>query len=676
MEVYDHPDVVTEKREDIYLASSVPEVMAGSFCRDQEIVNIMEVKPDESAFFIRLKDGTEEWVDNAELDETTKEFFKLSKPVKVALNMDSEREDIKIHHIWTNIIHKISTYGISSIEELKMRYIQNTKNALSVDLCYKDDAGNLVSLSPETILPIKATKLFARDIVVSDRARSIDNSTEYWFLGHPFQLKEGLNNEGGKHWPDQEVHEVQGKQDDLKIEHRGLSYVPEVEKLQDNVTDSVCSKMSLQQRTELAKKISKGTLTYGELYEAIRATQAHGLDARFKTMITSLVGSSKPEWEDKALELIENADQWLGNNKAKELISNREMPLQALDEGKKERNRLTSTNDREESVDDVPTEQHNSFEDLASQSVIILSKPNLRETSPSRREWLTSLSKKPVADIIEEVQLKIADIENKCSLKIAEIENKNRTLVDDLKSVIRKQASEKNDLSEIMKRNKQSLLRAIDTELTEVNKKFEERYESFFEQRQEKIKSNGNLELVQPIHYEDPVKAGEGAVSKKSGKAKLTDAMQEKGQPSANIPAPPINGCKGKHILKRKVGDEIDVCDLCEAKVDYDVFSCQRCNFSICGVCMNDVTEKADPQSASEIGRAIDSNKQVGQPFVFRDIVKQEKFQTVVRLLPSSFPRKKVLSTLAKHKWNLQQTVNELLTQNVEPISQNTFYYC
>jgi len=489
MDVYDYPDVVTEKREDVFLASSVPEVMAGSFCRDQEIVNIMEVKPDESEFFIRFKDGTEDWVDNAELDEMTKEFFKLSKPVKLALNMDPEREDIKIHHIGTNIIHKISTYGISSIEELKMRYIKNTKNALSVDLCLKDESGDLVCLSPETILPIKATKLFAIDRAFSDRARSINNSPEYWSIEHPFQPTHGQNIENGKHWPDQNMHEVQGKQDDLKIEHRGLSYVPEVEKLQLNVTDSVCYKMPLQQRTELAKKISKGTLTYGELYEAIRATQANGLDALFKTMIASLVGSSKPEWEDKALELIENADQWLGNKKtSEELINTREIPLQPVDEGKKENNRLTSTSDREESVDDV-LEQ----EDLASQSVIILSQPNLNASCPGRHEWLTSLSKKPVADIIKEVQLKITDIENKCSIKIAAIENESRTLINELKSVILKQASEKNDLSEIMKQNKQSLLTAIDTRLTEVNKKFEERCENFFDRRQEKIKSGNKL---------------------------------------------------------------------------------------------------------------------------------------------------------------------------------------
>jgi len=660
MEVYEYPDVVVEKGEDVFLASSVPEVMAGSFCRDQEIVNIMEVKPDESAFFIRFKDGTEDWVDNAELDETTKEFFKLSKPVKLALNLDPEREDIKIHHIGTNIIHKISTYGISCIEELKLRYIKNTKNAVPFDLYFKDESGDLVCLSPETILPITATKLFA-----IDRARSMINSTEWWSLEHPFQPKEGQNMENGKHWPDQSMHEVEGKQDDLKIEHRGLSYVPEVEKLQLDVTDSVCSKMSLQQRTELAKKISKGTLTYGELYEAIRETQGNGLDARFKTMIASLVGGSKPEWEDKALELIENADQWLGNKKTgKELTNDREIPLQPVGEGKKESNRLISTSEREVSVDDVPEQHHGSLEDLASQSVIIISQPNLSASCPGRHEWLTSLSKKPVADIIKEVQLKITDIENKCSLKIAAIENESRTLIDELKSIIRKQASEKNDLSEIMKQNKQSLLTAIDTRLTEVNRKFEERCESFFEKRKEKIKSSNKLELDQPIRHKNLVKAGEGAVIKRSGKVKLTDPNQERRQPPSNIPVAPINGCNGKHVLIRKVGDEIDVCDICEAKVDDDVFSCQRCNFSICGECMSEATGKADPKTASIVGSAIDSDKQFGLPFSTQDIVKVEKIRTVQTLLPQSFPRERIVTALAKHKWNLQQTLNELLTQS------------
>jgi len=738
MEVHDYPDVVTEKREDIFLASSVPEVMAGSFCRDQEIVKIIEVKPDESAFYIRLKDGTEDWVDNAELDETTKEFFKLSKPVKVALNLDSRRkEDIKIHHIGTNIIHKISTYGISSIEDLKMRYISNTKNVLSVDLYIKNDTGNLVPLSPATILPIKTTKLFARDVVLSDRASSPNKSTQYWSLGHRFQPMEEQNFEDGEHYPYQDMHEVQRESDDLKIEHRGVSYVPDVEKLQLNVTDSVCSKMSLQQRTEMAMKISNGTLTYGELYETIRATETHGLDARFKTMIASLVGSSKPEWEDKALELIENTDSWLGNNKTNEAVINtRGLSLQSFDEGKIERKRLTSNSDQEESFDDIPNLHQSSSEDMATQSVIIISQPKISNTCPSLHEWLTTLSKKLVADILEDVALKIEEIHEKYNLKIAEIENNNKALVDELKAVIRKQASERNDLSEMMKQNKQSLLIAIDATLTEVNKKFEQRYESFFQQRQVKINSDHNkLERVQTVRQKDFVKAGQGAVLKKCGWVELKDPNLERSQPPVNIPVLPINGCNGKHTIKRKDCDEIDVCDLCEAKVDDDVFSCQRCDFAICGQCYRDVKGKSDPLAAPVVGRKIDSDKQVrawglpkesskwaickqvacydlsaldgedgaelfltmlgrknpslslsvgttseeiwdGRPIAFRDRVKEEKVLTVKKLLPPNFSQERVLTALEKHKWNLQETVNDLLATSTEPAAQNTFYYC
>merc|ERR1719419_1097832 len=92
--------------------------------------------------------------------------------------------------------------------------------------------------------------------------------------------------------------------------------------------------------------------------------------------------------------------------------------------------------------------------------------------------------------------------------------------------------------------------------------------------------------------------------------------------------------------------------------------------------CKSEASGRADPETASIVGRAIDSDKQVGQPFSTEDILKVEKFQTVQKLLPSSFPRERILAALAKHKWNLQQTLNELLTQSNEPVSRNISNYC
>jgi len=560
----------------------VPEVMAGSFCREKEISNILEVKADESDYLLRFKDGSEEWVGNEELDETTKEFFKLAKPVKRALNINSTRKQIKIEHVQTKIIHKISTSGINTVQELKKRYTDNTGSRVAIDLYIKDvETDKLMLLAPEAVLPLKATKVYAANL------RNVSSSTDQLqcaifsssiapvsSAGIPsleMDEKEKMSSIAAKSMSPLAGNELttteaasevlgavggrggRGIAKDGNGAWSGGSAAPEDMPVAQKevvprvkVTDSICAKMSDEQRMKLAIKMSEGTLTCQDLEDAMNSSQAPvGPGNMLKQMVsafTDFVGgkasaervqvneleSKNPEpradvvqpapapissvSESDSIRIYESKEASAKNsaNEQQEVIQLYESKEVSVKSSLNKSQEVLQFEAKAVDQEQKPVEEPEEVFDIVIEAKSVKRKPQAEvdarpiihsqpvyDNSPDNlNEWLQSLAKINVKEEMHTaVAGKIVEIEIAHAIKLSEMENRHKVLVASLKEIITRQESERHELVLMMKENKKALLTAIEAQLDEAHTRFEKNHESFFRERNKQIETlNKNLE--------------------------------------------------------------------------------------------------------------------------------------------------------------------------------------
>jgi len=572
---------VIPENQDIPVAV-VPEVMAGSFCREKQISNILEVKADESDYLLRFKDGSEEWVANEELDETTKEFFKLAKPVKRALNIHSTRKQIKIEHVQTQMIHKISTSGINNVQELKKRYTDNAGCHVAIDLYIKDvETDQLILLAPETVLPLKVTKVYASNLrnvslpteqsqcsvfsakiapmssasipslemdekerMSSIVAKSIspEAGNELTTTEAASEVLGAVGGRGGRGIASDGIEAWSGGSAapaDVPVSQKEV--VPRVK-----VTDSICAKMSDEQRMKLAIKMSEGTLTCQDLEDAMNHRQAPaGAGNVLKQMVsvfTDLFGGKASaervqvnEFEAKIPEPRADVAQpspappssvsvsesiRICESKeasAKNSASEQQEVIQLYES--KEVSVKSSLNRSQEVLqfeakavdqEQKPVEEPEEVFDIVIEAKSVQRKPQAEvdarpiihsqpvyDNSPDNlNEWLQSLAKIDVKEEMHSaVAEKIVEIEIAHAIKLSEMENRHKVLVASLKEIIKRQESERSELVLMMKENKKALLTAIEAQLDEAHTRFEQNHESFFRERNKQIETlNKNLE--------------------------------------------------------------------------------------------------------------------------------------------------------------------------------------
>jgi len=634
----------------------VPEVMAGSFCREKQITNILEVKADESDYLLRFKDGSEEWVANEELDQTTKEFFKLSKPVKRALNIPSTRKQIKIEHVQTKMIHKISTSGINTVQELKKRYTENAGCDVAIDLYCKDQGTDqLMLLAPETLLPLKATKVFASNPPITESIGSsiqhpqciefsptiapmsaanipsleMDEEEKMSSIATkpriPVVRKElttteaagevfgAVGGRGGRGIAEVGIGALSGGSappEDIPVAQKNVC--PKVK-----VTDSICAKMSDEQRMKLAIKMSEGTLTCQDLKDAMNNKQGPAgagnilqqMASAFADIFVSKASpvriqrnepeSKKPEAHsdvvhavpapptsvsvNDSIHMYESKEASVKNilNESQEVIkiyeskeasrnNSQEVPhfeAKAVDQEQK------PVEESEEVFDIVIEAKSVQRQPQAEQDVrpIIHSQPVYRNSADDLNEWLQSLAKINVKEEMHAaVAEKIVEIEIAHAIKLSEMENRHKVLVSSLKEIIKRQDSEKGELVLIMKENKKALLTAIEAQLNEANAKFEQDHQSFFRERNKQLETlNKNLEKQELAS----IKAGEERKvpifqkveqrQENVQEKKQSEPMVVMGENPAEImilepkaavlSAPDLLNCPGEHGLTRVV---------------------------------------------------------------------------------------------------------------------------
>jgi len=551
-------------------AASVPEVMAGSFCREKEFSNILEVKEDESEYLLRFKGGSEEWVANDELDETTKEFFKLAKPVKRALNIHN-RKQVKIEHVQTKMIHKISTSGINNVQELKKRYTDNAGCNAAIDLYTKDkETDQLIMLAPKTLLPLKTNKVFACN---SPLRESIGSSIE-----HPQGAKlspmivavSSVNIQSLELNAEEKMSPIASKSptvvrkelttteaasevigavggsggegigarcgESTPLKEMPVTHIDVGPKIK--MTDSICAKMSDEQKMKLAMKMSEGTMTVKDLEDALNSKQVSGGGGNIlKQMVsafTDIFGSNtspnraridEPESKNSetCADIVQAAlapptsvsvNDSIRMSESKEasvknsLNISLEVPhfeAKAVDQEQK------PVEESEEVFDIVIEAQSIEKKPQTKPELdarpIIHSQPLFDNSPDMLNEWLQSLAKiYDTEEMHAAVAEKIVEMEIAHAIKLSEMENRHKVLVSSLREIIKRQASEKGELVLMMKENKKALLTAIEAQLDDANTKFEHVHQSFFQERNKQLEAlNTNLEK-QAIA---PIKVGE-----------------------------------------------------------------------------------------------------------------------------------------------------------------------
>jgi len=653
-------------------AASVPEVMAGSFCREKEFSNILEVKEDESEYLLRFKGGSEEWVANDELDETTKEFFKLAKPVKRALNIHN-RKQVKIEHVQTKMIHKISTSGINNVQELKKRYTDNAGCNAAIDLYTKDkETDQLIMLAPKTLLPLKTNKVFACN---SPLRESIGSSIE-----HPQGAKlspmivavSSVNIQSLELNAEEKMSPIASKSptvvrkelttteaasevigavggsggegigarcgESTPLKEMPVTHIDVGPKIK--MTDSICAKMSDEQKMKLAMKMSEGTMTVKDLEDALNSKQVSGGGGNIlKQMVsafTDIFGSNtspnraridEPESKNSetCADIVQAAlapptsvsvNDSIRMSESKEasvknsLNISLEVPhfeAKAVDQEQK------PVEESEEVFDIVIEAQSIEKKPQTKPELdarpIIHSQPLFDNSPDMLNEWLQSLAKiYDTEEMHAAVAEKIVEMEIAHAIKLSEMENRHKVLVSSLREIIKRQASEKGELVLMMKENKKALLTAIEAQLDDANTKFEHVHQSFFQERNKQLEAlNTNLEK-QAIA---PIKVGE---ERKVPDFQKFEPVQENGhdkkqsEPMVVVDENPVEflsvepepaifpipaftqlpNCPGEHGLTRIVHWNAQlVCDECDymVKQNTEIFSCRPCNFDICGKC-------------------------------------------------------------------------------------------
>lgn len=575
---------VIPSNQDIPVAV-VPEVMAGSFCREKQISNILEVKADESDYLLRFKDGSEEWVANEELDETTKEFFKLAKPVKRALNIHSTRKQIKIEHVQTKMIHKISTSGINNVQELKKRYTDNAGSNVDIDLYVKDvETEQLMILAPETVLPLMATKVYASNkhnfsssaensqcaafspkiasmslasipslemdekekmLSIAAKSRSPVSGNELTTTEAAGEVFGAVGGRGGRGIARDGIGAWSGGSaapEDVPVAQKQVA--PRVK-----VTDSICAKMSDEQRMRLAIKMSEGTLTCQDLEDAMNSRQAPvGGGNVLKQMVsafTDFLGGKASAERDQVNEpesknpepradLVQaslapptsvpvNDSIHMYESKEASAVNSEDEPEVIQIYEAKEASVKSCMNksqevlqfeakavDQEQKPVEEPEEVFDIVIEAKSVKKSVKRKPQVAEdarpiihaqpvydNSPDNlNEWLQSLAKINVKEEMHTaVAEKIVEIEIAHAIKLSEMENRHKILVSSLKEIIKRQESERSELVLMMKEYKKALLTAIEARLDEAHTKFEHNHQSFFRERNKQLETlNKNLE--------------------------------------------------------------------------------------------------------------------------------------------------------------------------------------
>jgi len=552
-------------------AASVPEVMAGSFCREKEFTNILEVKEDESEYLLRFKGGSEEWVANDELDETTKEFFKLAKPVKRALNIHN-RKQVKIEHVQTKMIHKISTSGINNVQELKKRYTDNAGCNAAIDLWTKDkETDQLIMLAPKTLLPLKTNKVFACN---SSLRESIGSSIEHLQgakLSPMIVAISSVNIQSLELDAEEKMSPIASKSptalvrkelttkeaasevigalsgsggegigagcgESTPLKELPVTHIDVGPKIK--MTDSICAKMSDEQKMKLAMKMSEGTMTVKDLEDALNSKQVSGGGGNIlKQMVsafTDIFGSNTSpnraridEPESKNSEtcagivqaalapptsVLVNDSIRMSESKEASVKNSLNISLEVPHFEAKAVDQEQKPVEESEEVFDIVIEAQSIEKKPQTKPEldarpIIHSQPLFDNSPDMLNEWLQSLAKiYDTEEMHAAVAEKIVEMEIAHAIKLSEMENRHKVLVSSLREIIKRQASEKGELVLMMKENKKALLTAIEAQLDDANTKFEHVHQSFFQERNKQLEAlNTNLEK-QAIA---PIKVGE-----------------------------------------------------------------------------------------------------------------------------------------------------------------------
>jgi len=580
--------------------TSLSEVMAGSFCREKQITNILDVKEDESDYLLRFKDGSEEWVANEELDETTKDFYKLAKPVKRALKLNF-RKLIKIEHVETKTIHKISTSGINNVQELSKRYADNASCNVAIDLYTKDkETDQLVPLAPKELLPIMATKVFAKSSVVeklvasSTEQRQCAQISKAWSIAEDEESKMSLiapRSTIASLTTSEAAREVLGAVggsggNGIAEDETGARCVesPSTEEqtsqnangLEMKMTESLCSKMSDSQKIKLAIKMSEGTLSRQDLEEVINSNkEAGGAGDMMKHMVSLFTGLFGIDANQEKLS-VNVPESKVKVSEARAL----EQEQKPTEEPENECDIIIGMESVERKSKEARPINH--------------AQPVLNNNSDNMNGWLLSLEINDKEELLARVEEKITEIETAHVIEISEMENRHSILVTSLKDIIKRQAAEKSELILMMKQNKKALLTAIEAQLDETNKRFEQNYETFFQDRRQKLENINNLlenkqvRTIQKLEQR-PMRVAESKKSEPKVESDENHAEVQVTKPEAPIfLAPQQLTCPGEHELRRNVcRDRKYMCDKCTDRITAksEMFSCRQCNFDVCGAC-------------------------------------------------------------------------------------------
>jgi len=591
-------EIMAENRETPI--TSISEVMAGSFCREKQITNILDVKEDESDYLLRFKDGSEEWVKNEELDETTKDFYKLAKPVKRVLKLNF-RKLIKIEHVKTKTIHKISTSGINNVQELSKRYAENTSCNVAIDLYTKDkETDQLMPLAPEELLPIMATKVFAKSSVVEKLVASSTEQRQCAQISKAYsnaadeeskissiaqkstiaslttseatrEVLGAVGGSGGKGIDEDATGSRCAESPSTEEQIPQSAKGPEMK-----MTESLCSKMSDSQKIKLAIKMSEGTLSRKDLEEVINSREeAGGAGDMMKHMVSLFTG----------LFGIDANQEKLSVNEPESKVNVSE--AHALEQEQK-------PTEEPENICDIVIGMESVERKSKEARPIIHSQPVFNNNSDNMNGWLLSLEINDKEELLARVEEKITEIETAHVIEISEMENRHSILVTSLRDIIKRQAAEKSELILMMKQNKRALLTAIEAQLDETNKRFEQNYESFFQDRRQKLENINNwLEKKQVRTIQKLEQRTLRVVESKKSEPKVESdenhAEVQLTKPEAPVfLAPQQLTCPGEHELRRNVcRDRKYMCDKCTDRItaNSEMFSCRQCNFDICGAC-------------------------------------------------------------------------------------------
>jgi len=622
----------------------ISEVMAGSFCREKQIANILEVKEDESYYLLRFKDGSEAWVASVELDETTKQFFKLSEPVKRALSFNG-KEQIKIEHLETSTIYRISTSGINNVQQLKKRYGDNIGCIKTIDLYAKHkETGELMLIPPEAHLPLKSSKVFAK---TSSSIKPVDTSSSLKRQHSP-SISSVLSIVSLRSTDIPPLEEEEEKTESIAsvksviaFENREMSTAEAtsevigavggcggnglVEKIplkeinnapKIKMTESICAKMSDSQRVKLAMKMSAGTLTCEDLQNAMRETsndQNQGPAVFLKNMFSSFTGIFGNNVEEAKMYAHDEPKADLSQVLApptdiasiiidddskqssieimnpSQVQSVKLSPKAPVSEAKVTDQEQKPVEEHSDVVYDLVIEAKPAEEDPKAESElprpIIHSQPIFDNSRIGMSEWLKSLTEIRNKDqLITAVGAKVAEVETKHAIELSEIENKHKILITSLRDIIRRQSSEKSEISRIMKENKKALLTAIEEELNESSKKFEQSYEGYLQMKANQLEAI-DRKFDQGQHVFDKIKQDKFVEKQDEPKAVKMNTGKLSVCPKE---APIFIDCPGGHGLRKTTCEYNDmVCDKCQIRIaqNTEIHTCLQCNFDVCDSC-------------------------------------------------------------------------------------------